>query len=258
MYYNKSMFSADDIKSLDTMLSKGKVAFDLGNGWYNGAFFFGAGGTLFGDKGIDAAAGVDYKGATGAAVAKKMAEMFATGNFVNGGNGADVTLFQEKQVGAIFTGSWNYNTLKDALGDDLGLAVLPTFTVEGQTYTMKSFAGSKAVGVNAQISDPINASVATQVAAFLASKESQEARFNLRGISPTHVELAASDAVKNHPVVSTEVAVMNTCAVLQPVISEMGKYWTPMGNFGGGIISGAVDVNNAGDMLGQTLDQING
>ena len=39
MYYNKSKFSADDIKSLDAMLEKGKVAFSVSNAWYLPGFY---------------------------------------------------------------------------------------------------------------------------------------------------------------------------------------------------------------------------
>ena len=34
MYYDKSVFSDEDIKSLDAMLEKGKVAFPMDNSWY--------------------------------------------------------------------------------------------------------------------------------------------------------------------------------------------------------------------------------
>ena len=34
MYYDKRVFSEDDVKSLDTMLEKGKVSFPFDNGWY--------------------------------------------------------------------------------------------------------------------------------------------------------------------------------------------------------------------------------
>ena len=37
MYYDKSTFSEDDIKSLDTMVSKAVVAFPLNDSWYIGA-----------------------------------------------------------------------------------------------------------------------------------------------------------------------------------------------------------------------------
>ena len=49
MYYDKSVFSEDDIKNLDTMLSKGVVSFPFTNSWYLPAFYFGNGCTLFGD-----------------------------------------------------------------------------------------------------------------------------------------------------------------------------------------------------------------
>ena len=48
MYYNKDKFSANDAKSLDTMLEKGKVAYPLQNSWYIPAFYLGAGMTIFG------------------------------------------------------------------------------------------------------------------------------------------------------------------------------------------------------------------
>ena len=54
MYYNKSIFTEDDVKSLESMLAKGKVAFPIGNSWYFPASFFAAvGGTFSGADGTD-------------------------------------------------------------------------------------------------------------------------------------------------------------------------------------------------------------
>ena len=39
LYYNKKVYSDSDVKSLDTMLEKGKVAFPLTNSWYDAAFY---------------------------------------------------------------------------------------------------------------------------------------------------------------------------------------------------------------------------
>ena len=39
MYYDKSKFSESDVKSLDTMLSKNKVAFNITEGWYMSTFY---------------------------------------------------------------------------------------------------------------------------------------------------------------------------------------------------------------------------
>ena len=40
MYYDKSVFSEEDIKNLDTMLSKGTVSFPFTNSWYLPAFLY--------------------------------------------------------------------------------------------------------------------------------------------------------------------------------------------------------------------------
>ncbi len=61
MYYDKSVFSEEDIKNLNTMLEKGTVAFPFTNSWYLPAFYIGNGCTLFGD-GTQEDKGVDFGG----------------------------------------------------------------------------------------------------------------------------------------------------------------------------------------------------
>ena len=48
MFYDKSFFTEDDVKSLDTMMEKAadagkKVSMDVANGWYLYSFYAGAG-----------------------------------------------------------------------------------------------------------------------------------------------------------------------------------------------------------------------
>ena len=61
MFYDKSVFSEEDVKNLDTMLEKGVVSFPLTNSWYLPAFYFGNGCTLFGD-GTQEELGADFAG----------------------------------------------------------------------------------------------------------------------------------------------------------------------------------------------------
>ena len=75
MFYDKSVYGEDDIKSLDTMLEKGKVSFPLTNSWYIGAFYVGNGCTLFGEDGKDEEAGIDFAGEKGAAVTKYLVNL---------------------------------------------------------------------------------------------------------------------------------------------------------------------------------------
>lgn len=252
MYYNKSMFSESDVQSLETMLSKGKVALDWANGWYNAAFFFGADGTLFGPEGRDAAAGANFN----AEVALKMVQLYDSGKLVDGGMGQDLAMMCEGSVGAMFSGYWNYEALKNALGDDLGVAILPTFQVQGQTYRMKAFAGAKAIGVNAKIESGEKAELAKALAAFLASADSQLSRLMTSGVTPVHQGLAYSAVVQSSPVAAVELAVVTQCAVVQPYIAAMSSYWMPMSNFGNSIVQGWVNAGNYKEQVALLIEKI--
>lgn len=59
MYYDKSKFTDSDVKSLDTMLAKDKVAFNITEGWYMSSFFLANDCVYFGKDGKDNAAGID-------------------------------------------------------------------------------------------------------------------------------------------------------------------------------------------------------
>ena len=104
MFYDKGVYSDEDIKSLDTMLEKGKVAFPLTNSWYIAAFFVANGGTLFGD-GTDEAAGIDFGGEKGTAVTEYLANLVQNSNFVNDQDGAGMAGLRDGSISAIFSGS---------------------------------------------------------------------------------------------------------------------------------------------------------
>lgn len=147
MYYNKKTFTEDDVKSLDTMLEKGKVSFPLTNSWYIAAFYLANGGTLFGD-GTDNDAGINFGGDNGKAVTDYLVDLVNNKNFVNDESGVGISGMTDGSISAMFSGSWDYAALHDALGDDLGIAVMPTAKIGGADKQLLSFAGSKAIAVN--------------------------------------------------------------------------------------------------------------
>ena len=173
MFYNKDIFSEDDIKNLDKMLAKGKVAFPLSNSWYTPAFYVANGCTYFGDT-TDESKGVDYEGQKAVDVTNYLIDMVANPNFVSDVDTAGATGLKNGTVGAMFTGSWDYGNIYEALGDKLGVAALPTYTLNGEEKQMKAFAGSKAIGVN---KNSKNLKIATALALFLANEESQQSHF---------------------------------------------------------------------------------
>ena len=174
MYYDKSVFSEDDIKSLDAMLEKGKVAFPMENSWYIASFYVANGCTLFGADGGDAAAGIDFSGDKAVAVTNYLVDLIANPNFSNGdvGTNADAKAF--------FSGTWDYQKALDAYGDNLGIAASPSFTINGELKQMKAFAGSKAVGVNpATALYKEHPEIAVALAAYLGGTDAQKAHYEL-------------------------------------------------------------------------------
>ena len=246
MYYDKSVYSESDVRSLDTMLEKGTVSFPMDNSWYTGAFLFGAGGTLFGAKGNNPSAGVQMTSYTCVDAAKYMVRLAAHPNFVNDIDGIGVEDMIDGTVNAVFSGTWEAARLYDAMGDDLGIAVLPTFTAGGATYQMKAFASSHAIGVNPNAAHP---ALATEFAAFLASPESVQLRSELSSGYPAPIADELHNAVK---------AVMESASVAQPTIPEMANYWDPMRTFGVNILNGNITEANVVQSLYNTVNQIRG
>lgn len=241
MYYDKRVFSEDDIKSLDTMLEKGKVGFQLSDSWYIASFYAGNGCTLFGEDGTDEDAGIDFSGDKAAAVTNYLVDLVANPNFVNDADESGLAGLADGSVNAIFSGTWDYDAVVEAVGEEnVGVAQLPTYTLsDGTTCQMKSFAGSKAIGVNPNSKNP---EAAVALAAFLGSTEAQQAHYDMRSIIPTDKTIQVSDELAQ--------AQMDTIAntsILQPLVSEMGNYWDPAANMGSELVAGTVTHENAAE-----------
>lgn len=76
MYYDKRVFSEEDVTSLDAMLEKGTVSFPFTNSWYLPAFYFGNGCTLFGD-GTQEELGADFGGENAMQVTDFLVDLIA-------------------------------------------------------------------------------------------------------------------------------------------------------------------------------------
>lgn len=238
MYYDKSVFSDEDIKSFDTMLEKGKVAFPLSDSWYIQAFYVGNGCSLFGD-GTDAAAGIDFDGEKAAAVTDYLVDVVANPNFINDADGAGLAGLRDGSVNAVFSGTWNAEAVKEALGDNMGVAALPSFNLNGTDCQMKSFIGSKAIGVNPNAE---NMQVAMALAAYLAGEDAQKDHYDMRNILPTNTNVAVDDEIA-----AAVADVMINTSIMQPLVPEMGNYWSPAENMGKALVAGEITHDNAAE-----------
>lgn len=240
MFYNKSIFSEDEVKSLDSMLEKGKVAFPLTTAWYLSSFYVANGGQLFGETGTDAAAGINFGGENGRKVTAYLVDMVKHPNFVNDTSGAGLDGLMNGTIGAMFTGSWDAAKIQNALGDDFGVQQLPTVNIGGQAKQLKSFAGSKCIGVNPNCQHP---EVAVALANFLGSDASQRRHYELRNIIPCSP--AVLESVKEDAVAVAEAKTIADTSIVQPLIPEMSNYWGPAETMGNAIYNGDVTAENA-------------
>ena len=255
MYYNKAIVGDADITSMEAILEKGIVAFDVANSWNMPAFFFAAGGSLFGDLGVDAAAGANFGGEAGYAAAEALLTLQDNPNFKWDGDGYGNNSLKDGTIAAYFSGDWDYAGLYEKLGEDLGAAACPTVMIGGEAKQMLPYAGSKVVGVNPHAK---NMKAAMQFAAYLASVESQQLRFELRGIIPAAAELQELDAIKNSICAQAIFDTYDGKYAFQPKIPEMDPVWGPVGTFGGNIKEGKITWDNYKEQVDALDAQLKG
>jgi arabinogalactan oligomer/maltooligosaccharide transport system substrate-binding protein len=235
MFYDASVFSEEDVQSLDTMIEKAqaagkKIAMDVSNGWYLYAFFQGAGYELtLNDDGLNNTCTWNADGATD--VAQAIIDLFDTGVFVDLGDEDQATQIAEGTVCAAVNGTWRAETAQDAWGENYAAAKLPTFTVAGEQKQMSSYSGYKLIGVNPH-SEFVGWSML--LAEYLTNYDSQVIRYEQRGLGPANVEAAASDAVQADPAIAA-LAAQAEYATPQRV---GGNFWSPAETLGGILASG--------------------
>ncbi len=253
MYYDKSLLSEEDVKSMETIMAKPTAdnvfnfCFDDAGGWKLGAWYWGAGSTIYGPTSNDFAAGCDWSNPTGVAVTNYIIDLLGNKKcaYINDVNVPE--LVGSHRLGAWFDGSWNYNLYHDAIGDDLGVAVLPTFSPEGTPKQLKGFYGSKAIGVNPQAKNP---AAAVAFAAFLGSEEMQVLRFEETAQVPTNMNAGASASVQADMVASVIMKEAEVASIMQPFSAEFSsRYWSNAAALMGDIKGGVITKANAKEKL---------
>jgi len=237
LYYDKSVLSEDDVKTLDRILEVSAAAgkrFLMGlddNGWYLASFFLGAGCTL--TIGPDGKQASNFNNADGYAAANAIVALTSHPAYING---ADDVLVggMGGSISSGVSGTWNAEAISAALGENYGAAKLPTFTMNGKQVQMGSFGGYKLVGINATITDPERLVVAMDFADFLTNEQSQLARFSARAMGPSNAKAAANPAVQAN-IALAALAAQNVYATSQNDV--LGEYWVPAGALGTALVN---------------------
>jgi len=237
LYYDKSVFSEEDVKSLDRMLEVASAAGKRilmgldNNGWYLASFFLGAGCTL--SIGPDGKQICDFNNANGLSAARAIQAFTSHPAYINGDDPVLVG-GMGGSIAAGVSGTWNAEAIQEKLGDNYGATKLPTFTMDGRQVQMGSFGGYKLVGVNSMITDSDKLVIAFDFANFLTNEESQLERFNQRAMGPSNANAASNSAVQAN-IALAALAAQNVFATSQNDV--LGEYWTPAGALGTAIVN---------------------
>ena len=169
-------------------------------------------------------------------------DLAANPNFKIDADGSALAGIRDGSVKAMFTGSWDANAIKEALGDNMGVTSLPTYTINGEEKQMLAYAGSKAIGVNSH-SEYMEQAVA--LAVYLGGSDAQRAHYEMRTVIPCNTELLKEKDIASDPLVQAQNDTFNNTSILQPFVASMSNCWTPVENMGKGIRNKSVTHENA-------------
>ena len=235
LYYDKSVVT--DPTNLEAILADCEAAgknfyMEINSGWYQTAFFFGAGCTLtYGtdDLGNIVSISCNYASENGLKALKSMIKVAQSPAFVNGSSASNAT-----NLGAIVDGTWDAGAVQAILGENYAAVKLPT--VDG--YQLGGFGGFKMLGVKPQ-TDEAKMAACDALALYLTSGEVQAARFDAVGWGPSNLEAQQSEAVK------ADVALSALASQLAYCIGQgqyPGEYWTLATALGDEILADTYDA----------------
>ena len=137
-----------------------------------------------------------------------------------------ISLLQSGEVAGIVSSPFLWATVKQTLGDNAAVAVLPT--INGNTLT--PFSGYKGYGVSSYTKYP---HLAHAFASYLTNAENQYYRFVKKQLLPTVIDTSRIDEALNNDTQGKYLAAIAMKqslenSVTMPNILAMGNYWAPM------------------------------
>ena len=239
LYYDKSVFKdPKDLQSLDRILDVAEAAgktvhFKINDdGWYLASFFFAdedlSYRVTYNDRMVEESVEINFDTEDGLEVMKSIRHYIGRDGLVSQTDDSKIIAAftpdrnGNRECAAAVSGTWNAATIKELLGEDFGVCILPTVQIDGEDTRLSGFMGYKLMGVNGYSQ---NKGEAAKLAAYLTNEENQLKRFRVRGFCPTNKKVAALPEVMNDPVIATvlEQATHNRSQKDVP-----SAFWSPM------------------------------
>lgn len=250
LYYNKSVLTETEVKSLDGILSKcspnKQFAYPMKDGWYTTAFYFGKDlgyKVTYNDHLAETAIECDFDNETGVAVTEAMWNYAKDSRVKADADDSKITAgFNDGSIVAAVSGIWNRSTIESYLGDNFAAAKLPTYTLNKgkaneEQVQLTSFAGYKLMGVSNYSKHKTDA---MDFAEFYTNKENQIKHFEARGFVPTDVDARADEKVQSDVCAK---AITEQLKYSKTQINVPSTLWVPMEGLGAAMVTGAQSGN---------------
>ena len=203
MYYDKSVIPDADVDSLEKLIADCEAAQKFfafeqqTSAWYLASFFFATGcNSLWqtDDSGEFISVYDTFNSPEGLISVKGMKKLVDSPFHLSEG-GADQF---NKNAAVLVSGTWDFEAVKNILGDNMGVTDLPSFEVDGVEYHLGSFSGCKLLGVKPQ-TDAIKGAALHRLAQYLTGEKAQMERFEALSWGPSNLVDQASEAVQANP-----------------------------------------------------------
>lgn len=254
MYYDKSVITDEShLTSLEALIADCEkankyFAFELENSaWYAASFFFATGCKsewTTDDQGNFISVNDTFNSANGLKAVKGMHKLVSSTCFLD--SSAAESFTAATPAGILVSGTWAYTDILGMLGDNLGVAELPSFTVGSETFHLGSYSGCKLLGVKPQ-TDAVRSANLHKLAQYLTGEAAQTERFNALSWGPSNIESQKEDAVQANPALA---ALLAQSAYAIPQGQIHGSWW----DIGKAIATGVKGTDGSDAALQGVLD----
>ncbi|MHC9533327.1 extracellular solute-binding protein [Dellaglioa sp. L3N] len=254
LYYDKSVFSKNDIQSFEGMMAKSKVGLNLseaGADFRIAPWFIANGAQLFGKNGEDLKK-MTYNSKDGVDVLKYIANLRKNKNVVSV-NADELDSLKSGKIHALFSGVYNAEAIKEILGKNFGTAVYPTANFGDGNVNLKAFLSVRQFVVNADTKQPLES---MKLAKYITNKQSQLKLSESLGTIPSNKIAQSSKIVLSDPVKTTVIDMSQSDhSVLTPKISQMSNFWIPINAIINDAYNGKIPENKMQSKLDQLVKE---
>ena len=202
LYYDKTVIPEEDVDSLEKLIEDCEAAnrffsFEtVTSGWYLMSWFFATG--CVSDWQIDSMNNFisltdTVNSPEGMIAVKGMKKLLDSKCFMDSSQGDEFL----HGAAVVVSGVWDFDSIHNLLGENMGVADLPSFEADGKYYHLGSFSSGLLLGVKPQ-ADSVRSEALHKLAQYLTDEACQLDRYDstLRGPSNRN---AQAEVARKHP-----------------------------------------------------------